>query len=337
MDNFTITYTVGPSSLEQPKACLEAGATGARLTFSFGTPALQHERALSLKAAAAALGRSCEVIADLAGGKFRLGTFRGAPTVAVAPGVLVRLHHAEEADPTPGDLVLPVPDIAFFRQLRRGARVTVGDSLVLEITTSTDDAAQAEVVAGSVVNQRRGLVVAGADFCPAALTPKDRQDLDHILSADVYDAVAVSFVSSADDIVEVRHQMERHGRRLPIVAKIETQRGLENRVAICQVADQVMAARGDLAQAVSEVKLHAAVTAIAATTRACGIPWILATKIAEGLQPNGELSDPEKEDLAHWLGEGCAGVLLSYETAFGAYPIEALAAVAKEVTRRGSL
>src|ERR1051325_8018638 len=93
-------YTVGPASLAKEQDLFTSGATGIRLTFNFGTPELQHERATAIKAAATAAGVECFVVADLGGEKFRIGTFQGAPTVTAVAGALVRLVHAETSTPT---------------------------------------------------------------------------------------------------------------------------------------------------------------------------------------------------------------------------------------------
>jgi pyruvate kinase len=314
-----------------------SGATGIRLTFSFGTPELQLERAINIKAAARSVDCDCTVVADLAGEKVRLGTFRREPTVEARAGARVRLVANDSADPSPEDLTLPIPNAAFLARLKKGNVITIGDgAAVLVITGAGDDHVAAEVMDNGVINHTRGLTLQGSEFRPQPLTPKDLGDLDHVLSRPEYDCVAVSFVASDADVVRVRQLMDKAGRKIPVIAKIETQVGVENIESICRVADCVMAARGDLALAIPWVELPAAVDQIAKAAMRAGKPWILATQVAEGLERFVMPTRAEICDLANWLKEGTAGVLLSYETAFGARPVAAVACTAQILRRWGN-
>ncbi|GAA3794156.1 hypothetical protein GCM10022226_11850 [Sphaerisporangium flaviroseum] len=307
--------TLGPSSLGKEAALLTMGATGVRLTFSYGTPELQLDRARMLRKAAEEAKRPCLNVADLAGEKFRLGEFAGPPSVPVAPGTRLRLSHAERLDPA-HDKALPIPDLAFFEQLTLGDIITVGDGgAQLRVVDDSEGAVLVEVPAKGVIDQARGLTVRGHAFKPRAITAKDRSDLRFVSRYEEFDAVALSFVSSAQDVVEARELL--NGRDITVIAKIETALGVANIREICAVADMVMAARGDLALSIPWVDLPEAVEQIATGAEAAGIPWILATQVAEGLERFSIPTRAEICDLAHWLGRGCAGVLLSYETVFG--------------------
>jgi pyruvate kinase len=330
-------YTVGPASLGKEEELFPSGATGIRLTFSFATPDLQLERATTIKMAARSVGCDCTVVADLAGEKVRLGAFSNAPTVEARLGARVRLVPVETANPSPEDLTLPVPNAAFMARLKKGNVITVGDgAAVITITEATDSNAVGEITDSGVINQTRGLTVQGSDFCPQSLTAKDLSDLKHILSRQEYDCVALSFVASEADVLQVRDLMAKMGRSMPIVAKIETQAGVDNIDKICRVADCLMAARGDLALAIPWVELPGAVDRIAKASIAAGKPWILATQVAEGLERFAIPTRAEVCDLANWLKEGTAGVLLSYETAFGARPVAAVACTAQILRRWGN-
>lgn len=330
-------YTVGPASLGKEIDLFINGATGIRLTFNFGTPELQHKRAIHLKKIAAQVGHSCYVIADLGGEKLRLGTFQGEPTLAVKAGTIIRLILADTSSPSIDDLVLPVPNSSFFLHLIKGSIVTIGDgAAVLVVTNISSDGVLAEVASDGVINHCRGLTVQGGDFKPRSLTSKDLLDLKHILSSSVYDAVALSFLGSEADILQVRQLAKKVKRDISIVAKIETVAGIENIDSICRSADFVMAARGDLALAMPWVELPAAVRHIASSAKANSTPWILATQIVEGLERFVIPTCAEICDMAHWLEEECAGVLLSYETAFGVRPVAAVACTAALLARWGN-
>lgn len=336
----SLWYTLGPASLNMEGQMLLSGATGVRLTFSFGTPEYQYERAVCIRKAAEQVNRPCYIVADLAGGKLRLGTFQNEPTISARAGQAVFFVPAETIDPLYGGrITLPVPEVSFgsfVSKLRQGSIITIGDGgAVLVVSKIVGDQIIAEMLTDGTLDQKRGLTIQGTDFQPSSLTTKDVQDLKHILATPIYDAIAVSFVSSSQDILEVRQLMCDTPRKIPVVAKIETAKGVANIKEICQCSDIVMAARGDLALAIPWVELPAAVQEIANTARENSTPWILATQIAEGLQRFSIPTRAEICDLANWLEEGCSGILLSYETAFGAKPIAAVECTASILRRWG--
>jgi pyruvate kinase len=269
----------------------------------------------------------------LAGEKIRLGAFHSKPRIFVNTGQRIKLVHATASDPANGES-LPVPDSSFFSQVQKGDRVTVGDGdAVLVVTHVSLDEIEAKSKRDGVIDQCRGLTIQGTGFVPRTLTEKDIADLNQILTSEAYDVIALSFVSSAADVKAVRSMVKAAYRPLRTLAKIETASGVENINDICRAADMIMAARGDLALSIPWVDLPEAVEAIAAAANANGTPWIIATQIAEGVQRYGIPSRAEICDLAHWLVRGCHGCLLSYETAFGANPIDTVAQVAKLLRR----
>ncbi|MFI7028435.1 pyruvate kinase [Microbispora rosea] len=324
--------TLGPSSLKKEAELLTRGATGVRLTFSYGTPELQLERAHQLRKEAAQAQRPCFIIADLAGEKFRLGEFAGRPSVQFAPGTVLRLVNATKSDPA-REQALPIPDRSFFEHLTPGDVITVGDGAA-ELRVLDDSGQTVEVVTKGVIDQTRGMTVRSTAFRPRALTAKDESDLRFVARHEEFDAVALSFVSTAEDIVKARELLG--GRDITVIAKIETALGITNIREICRAADMVMAARGDLALSIPWVELPGAVKQIAAAAEDAGTPWILATQVVEGLERFSLPTRAEICDLAHWLDKGCAGVLLSYETVFGGNASGAVTAVNALVRRWGA-
>jgi pyruvate kinase len=313
-------YTDGPASRGREQELFRNGATGARLTFSYGTPDYQLQRAQEIRNAAAQVDRPCRIMADLAGEKFRLGVFKDEIGVTVAAGARVRLIHAQIASPAT-DLVFPIRDASFFAQVCEGSLVTVGDgSATFRITEISDLHATADITAPGVINQSRGLTIQGSSFTPCSITTKDLSDLKHIATAGEYDVVALSFVSAASDLAFVRRLLRGSQRQAAVLAKVETSAGIDNIDCICEAADLVMAARGDLALNLPWVELPDAVRKLARAASSHSAPWILATQIFEGLERFAIPTRAEVCDLARWLEEGCAGLLLSYETAFGARP-----------------
>ena len=329
-------YTLGPATLGKELAMLAAGANGVRLTFSYGNSATQLQRAKTIKKSARLAGRDCLVVADLAGAKVRLGDFQSGATIEARAGASVVLLATESANPTADDLTLPVPNLALLSQLKEGDEIIVGEgSAEFVITAVNEKKVTGKVSEQGIIGQRRGLTVRKSGFQPRCLTPKDLRDLDHVLSQPEYDCLALSFVASVDDVLEVKKAMTRAGRTIPVVAKIESVTGIKNIESICKVADCVMAARGDLGLAVPWFELPEAVERIAAAANKIGTPWILATQIAEGLDKFATLSRAEICDLSRWLREGACGILLSHETAFGTRPLTAVKSTSQMLAKWG--
>ncbi len=326
--------TLGPATLGREADCLRVGATGVRLTFSYGSCELQESRARQLRELSVRAGARCLIVADLAGEKIRLGRFIGQETINVLAGQTVRLVGAIESHPTGEPWNLPVPSAEFFNRLQPGMEITVGDgAATIRVNNVGSDSALAETTSDGTINQTRGLTVRGGGWQPQAITEKDTADLQHIAISGAYDAVAVSFVSNRDAILFAREVLHRYGSTIEVMAKIETTMGVDNIDEIAAVADSVMAARGDLALAMDWIELPAAVDRIAEGSNAAGCPWLLATQVAEGLERFSMPTRAEICDIAQWRGKGCVGVLLSYETAFGRAPVEAVRCTSRLIHR----
>lgn len=323
-----IWFTMGPAT-NNPNAVgdlVEAGVTGVRLTFSFGTQSLQSQRAQVVRNAAAAADTDCTVVADLAGEQVRFGEFHGTTKVTTDAGDRWTLVPADRE--TVGDGRLPVDSESFIATLSGGDRLVVGDGAVrLDVTETDGTAADCEVVTGGELNPNRGLVVQDGGFEPDSLTEDDRDDLRYVADSPEFDAVCLSFVSDAGDVAEAREVLASGEADQSIVAKIETPEGVENAPEIAAAADAVMVARGDLALFLPWTELETHVRSVVEAAERADVPWVLATQVAEGRERYAYPTRAEICDLSRWAREGADGVLLSYETAFGDAPVETVEAV----------
>jgi pyruvate kinase len=325
--------TLGPSSIDRVQDLLCSGVNGVRLMFSFGTPELQEERALNVKAAAERVGSKCLTIADLPGEKIRLGSFEGDETIDVSRGQRFEVV-AEDSENPSSTGRLPLPHADFLSKLRVGDAVIIGDgSAVLQVEDTQTAHVMVRSLSAGVINQTRGITLQGGSFIPSCLTQFDEESLRFIAESHAFDMVALSFVSSADSILRARSILGDYGRTLPVVAKIETSTAISQLDEICVTADMVMAARGDLALYMPWPELPKAVELIADSAGRAGTPWILASQIAEGLERFAMPTRAEICDLAHWLTRGCEAVMLSYETVFGTNASGAVSAVSTILDR----
>jgi len=315
-----IVATIGPAS-RAPPMVLELARTGVdvfRLNFSHGTHQDHADALAAVRDAEVALARPLAVLADLQGPKFRLGVFRDGG-IAITPGQRLRL----DLDPTPGDshrVELPHPEV--LRILRPGVSLLLDDGKTrLTVREIGDGFAECEVAAGERLSDHKGLAVPGVTIPVPALTEKDGADLEFALRMGV-DWVALSFVQQAADMADLRRLVRG---RAAILAKIEKPSGLRNLDAILDVSDGLMVARGDLGVELAPEDVPVAQKTIVRAARRRGVPVIVATQMLESMTTNPSPTRAEASDVANGVYEGADALMLSAESAVGAWPREAVA------------
>jgi len=314
-----IVATLGPASRspEMVVALARAGADVFRLNFSHGAHA-DHAAALAaVRAAEIEIGRPLAALADLQGPKFRLGVF-AASSIAIGPGQKLRL----DLDPAPGDRTrVSFPHRELLKALRPGALLLVDDGKVrLRVTSAEPESAVVEVVAGEQLSDRKGVAAPGLAIPTPALTAKDRIDLDFALRAGV-DWIALSFVQRAADMAELRKLV---GGRAAILAKIEKPSAIDDLEAILDASDGLMVARGDLGVELAPEEVPVAQKTIVRAARRRGAPVIIATQMLDSMTVNPQPTRAEASDVANGVYEGADALMLSGESAAGAWPVEAV-------------
>lgn len=314
-----IVATLGPASRapDMVRALAQAGVDVFRLNFSHGTHE-DHQAALkAVRDAEAHVGRPLAALADLQGPKFRLGAFAKGK-IHIAPGQAIRF----DSDPAPGDsrrVQLPHPEV--LKVLRPSMEVVLDDGRVrLRVTSVGDGHADTEVICGDALSDRKGVSVPGATIPVPALTAKDRKDLDFILRIGV-DWIALSFVQHAGDVAELRRLVNG---RAQILSKIEKPAAIEHLEAILDVSDGLMVARGDLGVEMATEEVPVAQKTIVRAARRRGAPVIIATQMLESMTANPSPTRAEASDVANGVYEGADALMLSAESASGAYPREAV-------------
>jgi pyruvate kinase len=316
-------------------ALIGSGATGTRFTFSYGTPELQAERADQVRRSADRLGKDVLLVADLQGEKCRLAKIDGVDEIRIKHGERVFFTAGSGPTGVQGKK-FEVQNATFLNRVKVGDTIIEGDGgMMLEVIETNQASITCRPLWDGVLHPGRGLVIRSSVFTPAPLTAQDREDLREIARCDKFDAVAISFVRNAADIQEVRDVLSMSKKELSVIAKIETPSGLSQIHAIAEAADIIMAARGDLALFLPWVELYDAVGTISDAAEAHRCPWILATQIVEGLERFAFPTRAEICDLAHWITRGALGAMLSFETAFGTHPDEAVECVRAVLERYG--
>jgi pyruvate kinase len=312
-----------PGALE---ALLAAGVDVVRLNGAHARRGDIARRTALVRRVAARRGRPVGVLLDLGGPKIRVGALPGGAvslargrTVEIAPGT------APEGG-RPGVVRLAVTYPALLKDVGRGAEIRIDDGRVrLEVTGRRGRALTAVVRTGGRVKSEAGVNFPDATLTAPALTAKDRRDLAEALDAGV-DFVGLSFVRSAAHVAQLRRLMEHlpAERRPWIVAKIERPEALRDLHAIAEASDALMVARGDLGVEIGLPRVPAAQREILAAGRRHAVPVIVATQMLESMIESPVPTRAEVSDVALAVHDGADAVMLSGETAIGAFPVEAV-------------
>src|SRR6266478_3104526 len=327
-----IVCTIGPatSSEERLEQLMRAGMNVARLNFSHST---QQEHGLvieRIRAISARLGYAVAILQDLQGPKIRTGALQDGRPVTLVDGAQLTITTRDVV----GDAQListtykPLP-----QDVKVGDRILLDDGLLeLRVLSTSETDVQCVVVHGGVLGEHKGINLPGVAISSPALTEKDRDDLLFGITHGV-DYVALSFVRRPEDINEARQLIRRYATQvygeegswdIPLIAKIEKPEAVEHLDQILEVTDGVMVARGDLGVEMALEKVPLIQKRIIARCNELGLPVITATQMLESMITNPRPTRAEANDVANSILDGTDAVMLSAETATGAYPIEAV-------------
>jgi pyruvate kinase len=310
------------------KALVEAGMDVARLNFSHGDYADHESNYKLVRAASDTTGRAVGIMADLQGPKIRLGRFTDGPTVWAA-GETVRIT-VDEFEGTHDRVSTTYKRLA--QDASPGDRVLVDDGnigLVVEHIDGND--VVCSVTEGGKVSNNKGMSLPGMNVSAPALSDKDIEDLEFALRLGV-DLVALSFVRSPSDIELVHEVMDRVGRRVPVIAKLEKPEAIDNLEAIVLAFDAIMVARGDLGVELPLEEVPLVQKRVIQMARENAKPVIVATQMLESMIENSRPTRAEASDVANAVLDGADAVMLSGETSVGKYPLEAVRTMARIVT-----
>ncbi|MFN8573332.1 MAG: pyruvate kinase [Gemmatimonadaceae bacterium] len=315
-----IVCTLGPASStpETIGALMDAGLSVARINFSHGTHE-QHARTIAaVRAMARERQRPIAILGDLQGPRIRIGDL--AAPVPVAPGDSLILVH--EGSAGPGELPVTYDDIA--NDVRAGDRILVDDGLIELLATDViGGKVHARVVYGGDIRSHKGMNLPGVNVSAPSITEKDRADVAFAVEQGL-DYLALSFVRKAEDIATLRAMIPKG---LLIVAKIEKDSALSNIEGIMRASDGVMVARGDLGVELPFEEVPLVQKRIIRLANSLGRPVITATQMLESMIENPRPTRAEASDVANAILDGTDAVMLSAETASGAYPKLAVAAM----------
>ena len=314
-----ILATLGPASStgEKIEELFMAGADAFRLNFSHGSHADHKKRYDTIRAIEQKMGRPISVVADMQGPKLRVGEFAQGK-VTLAQGATFRL----DLDPKPGDeqrACLPHPEI--FAAIQVGTDLLLDDGKVrLRVEKHGPDWAETKVMVGGPLSNHKGLNLPNVMLAISPLTEKDRADLEFALSLGV-DWIALSFVQRPEDVEEAKALI---GGRARVMSKLEKPAAFDRLNRIIELSDAVMVARGDLGVECPPETVPILQKRITSACRATGTPVVIATQMLESMIQSPVPTRAEASDVATAVFDGADAVMLSAETASGAYPVEAV-------------
>jgi pyruvate kinase len=316
-----IVATIGPatSSAEGVRGLVEAGVDAIRMNFSHGSHDDHAAAAAVVREVQNELGKPLALIADLQGPKLRIGDL-DAPRVLLKDEEITVVGEVQASD---GEL--PVMPAVISEVLRPGHDVLIDDGHVrLTVESVEHGRARCRVVVGGEVKTHKGVNLPGVPLPIPSLTPKDIADLELALSLGV-DYVALSFVRAAADVRDLQAIIRQQGSPARVIAKIEKAEAIEALEDVISEADAIMVARGDLGVEIGAAPVPLLQKRIILQSLLQGKPVITATQMLESMIEHAEPTRAEASDVANAILDGTSAVMLSAETATGAYPVEAVA------------
>jgi pyruvate kinase len=324
-----IVATVGPAS--QSKEMLlklaQAGANVFRLNFSHGTHDDHLQRIQSIREINAEHGLNLTILQDLQGPKIRtqLVENNGVELVAGRPLTFVMdetlLGTAERVGTT---------YTSMYRDVRVGERILMDDGNLEVVVTGIDlntKEVHTTVVYGGILRSKKGINLPGTKVGLPALTEKDEKDLVFGLEHDV-DWIALSFVRTAQDILDVKEKIKAAGKTTKVIAKIEKPEAIDNIDAIIAATDGIMVARGDLGVEMDGAIVPELQKSMVAQCIRAAKPVIVATQMLESMKDSPRPTRAETSDVANAVLDGASATMLSAESASGQYPVEAVTMMA---------
>ena len=322
-----IVCTLGPSTANDDsiRGLIEAGMNVARVNFSHGTHE-QHAKTIAMvRRLAEQAGKPIAILGDLQGPRIRIGDLSEPITLSVGDDIVL-VHEGHERGSE-----IPVTYDQLAHDVHVGDRILVDDGLIeLVVLEVSGERVKARVLNGGPLKSHKGLNLPGIQVSAPSITEKDAADIRFAVEQQV-DYLALSFVRRAEDIEGLKKMIPTW---LPVVAKIEKDVALHNIEAIVRATDAVMVARGDLGVELPFEAVPGAQKRIIRLAVRYGRPVITATQMLESMIEHPRPTRAEASDVANAIMDGTDAVMLSAETAAGAYPrlaVEAMTRIIKEI------
>ena len=322
MSHTKIVCTIGPATKTKTtlKKLIRAGMNVARLNFSHGTHEDHAKLIENIRLAAADLNKTITILGDLQGPKIRLGKL--PKEIALEAGQRITLTTEGEYKKD----VFPVTYSGLHNDVKKGQRIFVNDGVIeLKVVNIRGSRIACKVISPGPISSHKGMNFPDSDLSVSSITKKDKKDLAFALEQNV-DWIALSFVTSPREVTRLRSIIEDAtlADRPDVIVKIEKEQAVEQFSKILEVADGIMIARGDLGIEIPQEEVPIHQKEMVEACRNAGKPVIVATQMLDSMIRNPRPTRAEVSDVANAVIDHADGVMLSGETATGAYPVEAV-------------
>ena len=317
-----IICTLGPSTDKDGvlRELVAIGMNVARFNFSHGSYEEHKGRLDNLKAIRAELGKPVAALLDTKGPEIRLKEFKNGVEMLEA-GQTFTLT-TREVEGTKEICSITYKDLP--QDVHEGGTIMLDDGLIkLRITNVTDTDITCEVLNSGKIKNKKGVNVPGVHLSMPYLSQRDRDDIIFGVQQG-FDFIAASFVRTAQDVYDIRNLLNEYDSNIRIIAKIENREGVNNIDSILAAADAVMVARGDLGVEIDFTELPGIQKSVIDRSFSFGKPIVTATQMLDSMMVNPRPTRAEISDVANAIYDGTSAIMLSGETAAGAYPVEAL-------------
>jgi len=325
-----IVATLGPACSTEAtfRHLVRAGLDVVRLNFSHGTHAEKLKLIEMVRKVAEKENKPLCILADLQGPKIRTGKLKDGKSVELKAGDKLRITPRD----VPGTAqVVSTTFRTLAENLEVGSRILLSDGLIELVVHQVDgNDVVCDIINGGVLGQNKGINLPGIPVRVPSLTEKDLEDLQFALKHKV-DAIAVSFVRTAEDVRLVKQRVAALGAETWVIAKLEKPQAIDNLEAILEEADGVMVARGDLGVEMPPEKVPAIQKRVIRLAAQHRKPVITATQMLESMIENPRPTRAEASDVANAIYDGTDAVMLSGESAMGKYPVNAVAMMSRIV------
>ena len=326
-----IICTIGPSSESEEKLreLMLAGMNVARFNFSHGTHEEHKKKFDRVIKVSNELGLPVATLLDTKGPEIRLKDIEGGKTELVSGQKFILT--TEEILGTNEKVSISYKNLV--NDISVGTTILIDDGLIEMVVDAIEDTdILCTVINGGPISNHKGVNVPGAELSMPYISDVDRSDI--MFGCDMgFDFIAASFVRCREDILEVRKILDEHGSHMKIIAKIESMQGIRNLEDILTVSDGIMVARGDLGVEIPMEEVPVVQKQMIKMAEAQGKHVITATQMLESMIKNPRPTRAETTDIANAIYDGTTAIMLSGETAAGAYPVEAVRTMARIAER----
>lgn len=300
------------------------------MNFSHGTHEEQKARLDMIKKLREELNLPVAALLDTKGPEIRIGDVEGGK-LELKPGQEFTLT-TEEMLGTEKKVTITYKEL--YKDVEPGDSILIDDGLIgMEVVRIDESDIVCRVKNGGFISNHKGVNVPGVELNMPFVSPKDLADIVFAVEQD-YDFIAASFTRTAEDIMEIRKILQEHGgEKIHIIAKLENKQGVKNCEDILRVADGIMIARGDMGVEIPLEEVPVIQKELIRKAMHMGKPVITATQMLDSMMKNPRPTRAETSDVANAIYQGTSAIMLSGETAAGAYPIEAVQTMAKIAER----